>query len=365
MRMIYTLLLLIISLVIPAQASPIIGGAIQVKHVSGQTYQIEVQLLSDLSSKEVDTQDLLVCFGDGQTSNFSLTNSQPATDAEGLTLLTYTGTHTYVESGTYQIAVSSPPRSASLLNRSESKHKNVFLWTVINTQFPNSTPLSSPLVREAGLRQAYAVSLQGTDLESDSLSYRLARTAIPSPGTCGVRMQAKQFTYPNDVEKEGVFYIDGSNQLNWTAPTRSGDFYYAIIATEWRNGIKISESYQEAAVRVVEKPGDKIEIPAYQSAEVAMNRPSSNPDEASAVKITIEAYPNPSDDQIKVIVSSQDALPVTIKVLNVNGQELEKVQKSAVHLSESSFSLKKHGSGLYLIKAVSAKGTAVKKVVIK
>ncbi|PWJ56733.1 putative secreted protein (Por secretion system target) [Dyadobacter jejuensis] len=366
MKTIYTLLFSLLIIALPLRASHILGGEIQAIQLNNQNYKIVVKLAMDQinGASAINAENsVLVCFGDGQTGTLLATNSYTATDDAGVIFKTFEGEHEYTSPGNYQISVQRENRVDGILNLPEGDQNTLFLWTILNTQMANSTPQFPDLKTTAGLRQNFKQALAPIATEADSLSYRIVKISKASPGTCGVRMINHSYSYPNDVSKEGLFYIDRSNQLVWTAPTMEGRYLYAIVAKEWREGVVISETYREATLTVVDGPGEVVDIPPYQPVDANLVvAGDSNPE----VEIDVLAYPNPSDDHIRVVVTSRDKLNIKIQVLNTSGQAVKQYSTSSPAFSiEKDFSLKAYGPGLYLINVSTSLGSQTKKIVIK
>ncbi len=360
-------IILFFAVTLPIYATHLFGGEIQATKIKGQNYKITVKLYLDNASGGTSSNGLnqvKVCFGDGEVSDFSATGDSPS--IEGVTIRTFEGLHTYSSPGTFQISVALADRSTDIINLSKSQPSSQFLWLVVDTKLENSTPIFKDFPVQAGVRQAFTMDLNPLNAESDSMSYKIAHISKPSPGTCGVRMSMSDDLYPNDISKSGRFYINKENFLNWTAPEIKGKYIFAVVAYEWRDGVKISETYREVLIIVDDLPGEYIEIPAYVNADnLTPNTITGSQNGSSEIALTVSAYPVPTMDKVTVKANTGLRQNITIQLLDLSGRVL------AAYLSEPTFTfeqvvdLTNFSPGLYIISAKTNHETASKKIVKK
>lgn len=337
--------------------------------VSGQTYNIKVRLYlnTDVGQLATNAQNAVtVCFGDGSIKDFTRTSVTPIPGNNKVVVADYDGQYTYPAAGTFQISTIIDNRSANLLNLENSRATSAFLWTVINTQVGNSTPVLPYLTFEAGVRQVFSVDLKPTVNDADSITIRLPRLSRASPGTCGVRMEDNSYMYPNEVSASGTFKVlPLENKLVWQAPEKVGTYIFAMITDEWRNGIIISQSYREGIIVVSDKPGRIVDIPPYESASIPGGVITSvpNPD-SQEISIAIEAYPIPADKLVTARVYSKSRSVIKLQLVDLNGRMLRQIDsKIPVIQMEGEFDLSNLAKGLYLIRANNDKESVTKKIV--
>jgi hypothetical protein len=235
----------------------------------------------------------------------------------------------------------------------------MFLWTVIDTQVSNSTPVLPVPIFTAGSKQIFKIDLKSAVSDSDSTTAHLQRLSKTSPGTCGVRSLNENYIYPNDVSKKGIFYVDqSSKQLVWNAPDLLGKYIYAVVIDEWRNGIKISETYREGLITVTDKPGSVVEIPPY----VPVNDSgliTSLPD-SDNLAMQVDAFPVPTDDFLTVNVRSVTATTLRIELINMNGQIVKQINTTN-NLTQWSqqLDLRQMAKGLYIVRVTDQLGKFV------
>lgn len=363
MKNIYLIAFFSLLTTVSASATHLIGGDIRTAHTSGLTYNISVVLYFDSASPVTDNQ-ILVCTGDGSTITVdrSTYTTSPANPKIGIG--TYTTSYTYASQGIYQVSTQVDNRTNGMLNFPIAEQQPLFLWSVLNTNFLNSTPVLPHGIFEAGIRQPFIVDLKAQDTESDSISFALQKLSKPSPGTCGVRSTNSNYMYPNEVNSAGTFKIDNqTKQLRWLAPTQTGNYLISFVMYEWRDGVRISESYREFVVQVVDKPGETIEIPPYENADLGPVTSIPNPDNTK-ISIAINAYPVPTTDFLTVKVYSNSPSVISLQILDVQGRVRDTFKTSAVESSvQHEFDLRNYTNGIYLIKAANDKDTVTKKIV--
>jgi hypothetical protein len=356
MKNIYVILFLFLFTGGSASATHLQGGEIRVKHLTGLTYEVSVLLYFDEIGGQgtIQQQNLVeVCMGDGQTITASRLSLVPLPASPGSSLGTYVTNYTYGSQGTYQISSQIENRSSNIVNFQNSLNTNVFLWSVVNTTFINSTPILPPLAFSAGVRQPFTLDLGATDIQGDSVTFVLQKLSKPSPGTCGVRSVDNSFIYPNEVNTAGTFQIDQvKKQLVWTAPTQLGLYIFAVVMYEWRDGIRISETYREGIIIVSDKPGETVEIPPYESAENSGPITSVPGSLSPEIAISVIAYPVPTTDFLTVKAYSKNPAIITLQVIDLQGRiHKEYKAKNIGSNIEHQFDLRNYASGVYMIRA--------------
>lgn len=365
MKLVYTLLILLL-LSTHVHASHLRGGEILASHVSGQTYSIKVRIYGDMQKGEQAMNALTsvsVCMGDGSVMDLPRLSIAPIGNSGSVSVAEYQGTHTYPTSGIYQISVALQDRTAQILNFPNSENTSQFLWTVIDTQLSNSTPVLPNLELEAGVRQVFSIDLKPTVADPDSITIRVARLSKPSPGTCGVRMQDHSYLFPNEVSATGTFRIE-QNKLIWTAPEMTGNYLFAMTVVEWRAGAKISESYREGMVTVIDRPGQTVEVPPYESAEYGGVVTSTPVVSSPEISMAIQAYPVPTDDYVTVKAYSKRRANIRLQLIDMNGRVLRETHSKNLEISmQEQFDMRRLASGIYLVRASNGKDSVTQKIV--
>lgn len=306
-----------------------------------------------------------VCFGDGNTQALPRTTVQ-ILPGDGSTVVNdYEGIYTYGSSGTFQIAVASDQRSLTYLNYQNPEAGSAFIWTVLNTQLANSTPVLPYLNFSGAVRQVFAIDLKPTVADQDSISVRVQRISKASPGTCGVRMLERNYQFPNEVRSTGTFKVDTKlKQLVWKAPEVVGNYIFAMVVYEWRDGVVISETYREGTINVIDKPGPNIEIPPYESSEYGGLITSAPDVESPEVSMAIQAYPVPTDDFVTVKAYSKKRSIIKLQLIDMNGRIIREISSASPEiLMQEEFDMRRLARGIYLIKASNSIDAVSQKVI--
>ncbi|GGH22894.1 hypothetical protein GCM10007423_05030 [Dyadobacter endophyticus] len=364
MKSVYSILLLIL-LSAYAHASHLRGGEILASHVSGQTYNIKVRLYLDTQSGQgaVDALSAVTaCMGDGGVKDLPRTSLTAISN--GVSVGEYQATYTYPSSGIYQISVALDTRTGGILNLPQSGMTSQFLWTVIDTQLSNSTPILPNLEFVAGVRQVFSVDLKPIVADNDSITAKVVRLSKPSPGTCGVRMLDHTYLFPNEISSTGTFTVDArQKKLIWVAPEVVGHYLFAIVVAEWRDGVRISETYREGVVSVIDRPGETVQVPPYESSEYGGLITSTPVVSSSEVSMAVQAYPVPTENFVTVKAYSKQRAIIRLQLIDMNGRVLTEIASKAPEIAvQEVFDMRNLARGIYLIRASNAKDSVTQKV---
>ena len=364
MKSVYSILLLILLSAAFADASHLKGGEIMATHVSGQGYKIRVRLYLDQGLGGTGEYDptISVCMGDGNVIDLPRVSVNVVPG--NVVVAEYEAGYTFRSTGIYQISYANDQRSAEILNLPNSMGTTQFIWTIIDTQQQNSTPVLPYLSFEAGVRQVFSIDLKPTVADNDSITAKVVRLSKPSPGTCGVRMVDHSYLFPNEISASGTFKVDAvQKKLVWTAPEVVGNYLYALVIAEWRDGARISETYREGLVTVVDKPGDTVEIPPYESSEYGGVITSTPVVSSSEVSMAIQAYPVPTENFVTVKAYSKQRSIIRLQLIDMNGRVLSEIASKTPEIAvQEVFDMRKLAQGMYLIRASNAKDSVTQKV---
>jgi hypothetical protein len=368
MKSIYGIFFLIALFCNAGYATHLQGGEIMAAHVSGQTYNIKVRIYVDaqVGGGAADAmQEVTVCLGNGTTRNLPRTTTNPVPGSRSIIAVDFEQQYTFPTTGIFQISAAVDNRTGGMLNLDNSQVTSMFIWTVIDTQVANSTPVLPYLAFDAGVRQVFSVDLKPTVADSDSISVKVERISKPSPGSCGVRMPDRTYLFPNEISANGTFKVEPAlNQLVWKAPEVVGNYLFAMVVREWRGGVVISESYREGTINVTDKPGETVEIPPYESSEYG-NPITSIPKTSSAeISMAVEAYPVPTDDFVTVNAYSKKRAVIRLQLIDLNGRIVRETKTIAPEISvQERFDMRNLSHGVYIIKADNATDSVTQKVV--
>ena len=365
-----TKLFLLLSLLLATHtihATHLRGGYIQVRSITGLTYEISVYVFNDEvsgSAAAAATTSTSLCFGDGTTQDVARL-SRVFSPNKATSISTYRTTYTYAGPGTYTVAMSQGQRTGVLNIPSAGN----FLMTLTTTFITGTVQTPTLSIPETGftapLNQRYVLPFSSADFTGDSLSYSLARPLVSASGNNCVGTAASGYQYPNDLTQQGTYTLNNRTAiLVWNAPTRQGYYSVAITIREYRDGVVISQTQFEFLITVIDTPGTPGVIPAYQPAtEVGLV--TAIPDYRDEAA-TLTTFPNPVDDRLQVVIQSSNPAPATLRLTDMSGRTLHELTfKKASRQHEQVISMAGVSSGVYLLQAEVNGRSLVRKVVKK
>ncbi len=277
-------LLLGISVLLPTavQATHVRAGEITTKRISNTSLTYEITLTAyydEIKGRDAarDANNALFCFGDGTQRLVDRVSIRPF--GRGTSINIYRTTYTYGGQGTYAISARIINRNDQTrnINGGQSLSINFFVTTTISAIASlglNSTPiLLNPPVDSARIGQKYCHNPAAYDIDGDSLAYRIA---IPqqsnsdasdgNPNACQsfpvTRYQLPNLVVPPGKTEAGgsgaTFTVNAKNgDVCWDAPAEAGQYNYAFIIEEWRNGVLIGEITRDVQVIVIDSPNKR------------------------------------------------------------------------------------------------------------
>jgi hypothetical protein len=364
----YTLLALCCLMAAPAWATHFLGGQIQTKNVSGNTYDITVVLYMDEANGRVasdQTSTIPVCLGNGM-----IVNAVRATRiiiGQDISVNNYRFTYTYSGPGVYRLSVGIENRTPTA-NLTQAIGSIFSLVTTIETRgiSQNTTPVFEPTLAlwQVGTNQRTSLSFRATDADGDSLSYSLTKPLTNTPTSICQPFAINIYQYPNDVSKKGTYKLNArTGELVWDAPTTAGQYSAVIVIREWRNSVQISESYVETVIRVQDKAGTPSPIPPYEPAAEVGIVTGTEPETDNGLLLTVS--PNPVQSQFVARLRSNRAIKATLQLLDLSGRVVaEKALTRPATEHEILFSTDNLPSGLYVLRA-DVNGRVVSQKVVK
>jgi hypothetical protein len=254
-----------------SQATHVRAGEITTKRISATslTYEITFTAYFDEQKGSVaagQTTSTVICFGDGTTAD--VPRQLPRTFINGRTssINIYKTVHTYPGPGAYTIATTVVNRNENTKNlppANQSQNISFFVSTtiLINANLGlNSTPVMlNPPLDSGRVNQKFCHNPAAFDADGDSLAFRLSvpKTATTSTGCDGraipVYQDPTRFSTTSEAGGTPTFTINPSTgELCWDAPGQEGQYNFAFIIEEWRNGVLIGEITRDMQIIVVD-----------------------------------------------------------------------------------------------------------------
>ncbi|GAB3561514.1 hypothetical protein GCM10027578_02370 [Spirosoma luteolum] len=253
------------------QATHVRAGEITTRRLSATSLTYEVTLTTYYDEQKGqqaarDANEYTFCFGDGTTEVVKRLLPIRYLNGRTSSINVYRTVHTFPGPGVYTIGVQIPNRNAGTKNlppaaSSDQLRFYVSTTILINAALQvNSTPIMiNPPLDSARVGQKFCHNPAAFDADGDSLAYRLS---VPQDGvenSCRSRQIASYLsptTFSKNSENGGspTFTIDPrTGNLCWDAPGEEGQFNFAFIVEEWRNGVLIGEITRDMQIVVVDQ----------------------------------------------------------------------------------------------------------------
>ncbi|QHV93683.1 T9SS type B sorting domain-containing protein [Spirosoma endbachense] len=269
-----------------SQATHVRAGEITTRRLPGSslTYLITLTAYYDESPKGKGAADQATeapfCFGDGTVQSVAR-SGRVYINGNTSSVNSYTVIHTYSGPGAYVIGTVLVNRNEGTLNlppAADSENLSFYVSTtiLINAALEvNSTPVMlNPPLDSARVGQKFCHNPAAFDVDGDSLAYRLYKPQEGISNSCRSRvipayLDPTQFsTARENGGAPPTFTIDPvTGDLCWDSPGQIGQFNFAFIIEEWRNGVLIGEIIRDMQVTVVDQPNKR---PLIVGAEICV-----------------------------------------------------------------------------------------------
>jgi len=323
MKKLFIVLLIVFCSLITAKAQFLRGGEITSSWVSGLTYSFRVVLYT-FDTLGIDSPTIQVGFGDGTYG--TITRTMVTLVGNNISLNIYSGPtaiHTYSGQGSYIISVADSFRVAGVMNIPNSVNTPLCIEELLTINpfiGVDNSPVFANSQLDISMNNGTVIHDPGiSDIESDSLVYSLV------PAGC-----ALGFTYPSASDTIGINPLTGV--LSWDKPISTGLFNVCIKVSEYRNSILIGTVTRDMLIKI-------------DSATKVFENNVTN---------SISIYPNPSSNNLYIEIPQK----AEIEILNVQGQIIKIINTAE---KQTTIDVSNLSSGVYIIKAKTEKGVAVKK----
>lgn len=253
--------------------------------------QVEIKLVTYTREQtQADRPIIDIRWGDGTLDSLERSVGFPELIADDINKNEYLARHTYPGPGTYTITLEDPNRNAGVVNIPNSVSVPFFIQSeiVLNPFLGNnnSPVLLNPPIENACENAIFQHNPSAFDEEGDSLVYSL----VNARGAEGNFIDG--YSLPNGVTIDRVF-----GTLTWDRPVFSGEFNFAILIEEYRNGFKIGSVLRDMQVTVAACDNNPPDIRAVNDicviAGSSLSIPvfASDPDVGDAITLTASGGP--------------------------------------------------------------------------
>jgi gliding motility-associated-like protein len=243
------------------------AGEITYRVVPGKgilTYEITIVTYT-FASSPADRAFLELDFGDGTKDTVSRVNGPSGVNptngvfsthlgeivAPNIRKNIYTKIHTYAGQGVFKISLTDPNRNYGIVNIPNSVEVPLYIETLLTINpfigAHSSPQLILPPIDNGCVNNIFRHNPGAYDPNGDSLSFKL----VPCRTTGGVNIAG--YKYPNQVDPgtSGTFTINAvTGDVVWDKPTIPGEYNFAILIEQWRNGVRIGYVTRDMQVTI-------------------------------------------------------------------------------------------------------------------
>jgi len=301
------------------------AGEINVRHISGLTYEATVTLYQNTSTFIYRP---FIVVNWGQLGLDTLLSSITGCEDSNTIAQVFRGTHTYIGAGIDSIWCTENFRMANIQNISNSINENLVLKYDLKVGLPglnNSSPVFANCAHDFWECCNWVYNPGASDPDLDSLSYKL------------IQPFTTNYTFP-DVTLDS---ITGDMTFN---PIATGYYSFCIQIDEWRNFsssyVLVGTTYRQIQIDVWSLTG----VNEYDD------------------HISFNLFPNPFST--KAIIESKVSLRnATLTIDNCFGERIRQIN----NINDQSFTLSREdlSNGLYLLRITQdGKLVMTKKIII-
>jgi len=163
----------------------------------------------------------------------------------------YVKRHTYSGMGVFKISLTDPNRNYGIVNIPNSVEVPLYIESLLTINpflgAHDSPQLILPPIDNGCINNIFRHNAGAYDPDGDSLSFKLV--ACRTSG--GINIAG--YKYPNQVDPDnpGTFAIDArTGDITWDKPTLQGEYNFAFLIEEWRDGVRIGYVTRDMQVTI-------------------------------------------------------------------------------------------------------------------
>lgn len=228
------------------------AGEITYTHVADLTYEFTITTYTDPNSL-ADRDALYIDWGDGTGDTLFRNSIETLTDY--IQKNEYIGQHSFSGAGEFVISMVDPNRVENILNIDGSVNvpfclvDTFVIFDPLLFGYNNSPLLLNPPIDFANVGEIFIHNPDAFDIDGDSLSYELV-VPYQYPG-----IVVPGYQYPDDWSEcsTDIFSINSfTGDVVWDAPCDEGIYNFAILITEYRNGVRLGTILRDMEIFVIE-----------------------------------------------------------------------------------------------------------------
>lgn len=218
------------------------AGEIAYRQIGINQFEITLTTYTRIET-EADRPVIEIDWGDGSIDSLERLPGFPEFIATDINKHQYKSTHTFPGPGVYNVSLEDPNRNEGVVNIPNSINIPFSIQSqiIINPFLGenNSPVLLNPPIEEACVDAIFQHNPSAFDEDGDSLSFSL----ITALGTGSEPVAGYNFP-------DGVSINPNTGTLTWDRPTLEGEFNFAILIEEYRNGFLIGSMIRDMQVSV-------------------------------------------------------------------------------------------------------------------
>lgn len=265
------------------------AGEISYEQIGPNQYRITLVTYTRIES-EADRPFIEISWGDGNIDSLDRETGYPEVVDDDIHKNVYIGIHTFPGPGSYTISLEDPNRNEGVNNIPNSVNVPFYIESniLINPFLGNnnSPVLLNPPVDDACIESPYIHNPSAFDSDGDSLAYSL----VDPKGEDGEVIDG--YFSPNDVSIDPI-----TGTMTWVNPDTEGEFNFAILIEEYRNGFKIGSLVRDMQITVskcsnhppIIQPFQNICIEAGEI--INLDIKATDPDSADVITLTASGGP--------------------------------------------------------------------------
>lgn len=265
------------------------AGEISYEQIGPNQFKITLVTYTRIES-DADRPFIEINWGDGNLDSLDRETGYPEVVDDDIHKNVYIGIHTFPGPGNYTISLEDPNRNEGVSNIPNSINVPFYIESniLINPFLGNnhSPVLLNPPIDDACIESPYIHNPSAFDADGDSLVYKL----VDPKGEDGEVIDG--YFSPSDVSINSQ-----TGTMTWVNPDTEGEFNFAILVEEYRNGFLIGSLVRDMQITVskcsnhppVIQPFQNICIEAGEIINLEIK--ATDPDSADVITLTASGGP--------------------------------------------------------------------------
>lgn len=291
------------------------AGEITYIHVVDLTYEFTITTYTDPNSL-ADRDALYISWGDGTGDTLFRSSIETLTDY--IQENKYIGQHSFSGYGEFVISMVDPNRVEGILNIDGSVNvpfclvDTFVIFDPLLFGYNNSPLLLNPPIDFANIGEIFIHNPDAFDIDGDSLAYEFV-VPYQYPGIVVPGYEYPDVNTTDPGCNTDVFTINTfTGDVVWDVPCKEGIFNFAILITEYRNGVRLGTILRDMEIFVIETNnhapviGELNDTCIYAGEELNLLITATDADVAQTITLTADGGPFFIDESPAEFFSTPD-----------------------------------------------------------